>query len=133
MTFKTEKQRRGFFAGLAAIREQHRQKVEMKLNRKLAEERKELDSVTRQLEIQKQKEELSLSKQRQVQSQKSQVESLKQQIKDAKRERFKLTKTGRALSFVRKEAGIGAEKAKKFSSSPDTKKALKKIRRELGL
>jgi len=144
MVFASESQRRGFFSKLGQLKEQHRRNVQMKLNEKIVTEQRELQRLQALQGQRLQAERLRLARRKQILEQKRQIKVLKQEEKATKRELRSLTTTGRAVSFVRKEAGIaerGVERAatvtgrgiKKVATSKQTQKALAKIAKGLGI
>ena len=133
MVFASESQRKGFFSKIKDLKEQHRQKVQAKLQADIEKEQKELKAVQFELKKRQLHAQVENAKREQMVLQKKQIQSLKQQEKEAKKQAFSLTNTGRTINFLKKEAGVAGSGIKRFATSKNTKKVIRKIGKELGL
>jgi len=126
MVFKTDKQRKGFFANLKGLQERHKFNVEMKLQNTIKKEEKELAKIQSVLKQRQQHQTLVNARQEQMQQQRNQIKMLKEQEKEARKQAFALTRTGRAVKLIRDDT-------RKVATSEKTRKVLKRIGKELGV
>lgn len=138
MVFASKKQRKGFFANLANIKKQHDQQVTQKLNKRVAEETKELSKLNKQLKTQALHERVRVAKLQAVQNQRKQLQDLKTAERDAKREIFNMTRTGRVVAALKQEAkqtgrsvSIIGGGLRRVATSDSTKKVIKGLSKQL--
>lgn len=133
MVFRNDRQRKGFFARLDALKERHRQNVEKKLDEKVKQEKRELAQAQKTLQVRVGHQRLITARQQAIANQRKQVEDLKKASKEAKRASFALTNRGKAVAFIKKEAVQVGTGAKRVATSKTTKRFLKKVGKELGV